>query len=64
MPNNAPLQNTAYEKVSPHDTTRKPINRRQIRKGLRTEEESLRILCHYQGLLIELLTEKVADGNA
>jgi hypothetical protein len=64
MLNNALLKNTSIRNDSPHDTTRKPIDRRHVRKGPRTPEESLRVLAHYQGLLIELLNEKAANGNA
>jgi hypothetical protein len=64
MLNNAPLQNTPHKNDRPHDTTRKPLERRHVRKGPRTEMESLRVLAHYQGMLIELLQEKAANGNA
>jgi hypothetical protein len=64
MPNNAPLQNTLHETDRPHDTARKPTERRHIRKGPRTEMESLRVLAHYQAMLIELLQEKAEHGNA
>ena len=64
MQNNAPLKITALENNRPHDTTRKPLERRHVRKGPRTEMESLRVLAHYQGMLIELLQEKAGHGNA
>ena len=64
MQNNAPLQNTPHENDRPHDTARKPIERRHFRKGPRAEVESLRVLAHYQGMLIELLQEKAEHGNA
>lgn len=64
MTNNAPLKNIPAALDRPHDTTRKPIERRHVRKGPRTPEESLRALAHYQGMLIELLKEKAANGNA
>ncbi|MGJ9420451.1 hypothetical protein ACHAC9_22245 [Massilia sp. CMS3.1] len=64
MTNNALLQNTSPQTHRPHDTTKKSLDRRHIRSGPRTPEESLRTLCHYQGLLIEVLQEKAANGNA
>jgi len=64
MTYNAPLENIHAACDRPHDSTRKPIERRHIRKGPRTEEETLRVLAHYQGMLIELLNERAANGNA
>jgi hypothetical protein len=64
MTNHAPLKNIPAETISPHDTTRKSLDRRHIRSGPRTQEDNLRALCHYQGMLIELLQEKAANGNA
>jgi len=64
MQNHAPLQTISLENDRPHDTARKPIERRHIRKGLRTEMESLRVLAHYQGMLIEVMQEKADHGNA
>lgn len=64
MTKNAPLEDMPAALERPHDTTRKPIERRHIRSGPRTEEEGLRALCHYQGMLIEILQQKAANGNA
>lgn len=65
MPNNAPLQTIPTEIDRPHDTTRKSLERRhRDRAPINTELERLRAVAHYQGLLIELLNEKVSNGNA
>lgn len=64
MTKHAPLQNIRVEIDRPHDTTRKFADRRLSRSTRRTEEQTLRAVCHYQGMLIELLTEKLANGNA
>lgn len=65
MPNNAPLKIIPTEIDRPHDTTRKPLDRRhRDRAPINTELERLRTLAHYQGLLLELLNEKAGNGNA
>jgi hypothetical protein len=65
MPNNAPLQIIPTEIDRPHDTTRKPLDRRhRDRSPINTELEQLRTLAHYQGMLLELLNEKAGNGNA
>ncbi|MDN4057141.1 hypothetical protein QPK31_02775 [Massilia sp. YIM B02769] len=65
MPNNAPLQIISTEVDRPHDTIRKSLDRRhRDRAPINTELERLRAVAHYQGLLIELLNEKVGNGNA
>jgi len=65
MPNNAPLKTIPNKIERPHDTTRKPLDRRhRDRAPINTELERLRALAHYQGLLLELLNEKAGNGNA
>jgi hypothetical protein len=64
MTTNAPLNDISSQIERPHVTARKPLDRRQTRSTPRTAKERLRILCHIQGLLIEALTEKAANGNA
>ena len=63
MTKNAPLKNISFEIDRPHDTARKAHERRQGRVASSTEQK-LRILCHYQGLLIQLNNEKVEHGHA
>jgi len=55
MQNTAPPQDMTPILNRPHDTTRKPLDRRH-RARVRPDEEleKLRALCHYQGMLIEL----------
>jgi len=65
MTNNAPLKTISNEIERPHDTTRKPLERRhRDRAPINTELERLRAVAHYQGMLIELLSEKADNGNA
>jgi len=64
MPNNAPLKIIPTEIDRPHDTTRKPLDRRhRHRSPINAELEQLRALAHYQGMLLELLNEKAGNGN-
>ena len=65
MTHNAPLQNISTEIDSPHDTTRKPLDRRhRVRTSPDAELQQLRTLCHYQGMLLDLLSERAGHGNA
>lgn len=63
MTNHAPLKNISPQVDRPHDTTRKPIDRRHVRVKS-TSEQKLRTLCHLQGMLIDLQNEKAANVAA
>jgi len=62
MKNIAPPQNISTSTDRPHDTNGKSLERRCTRGRHVTAEQKLRVLCHYQGMLIQLQSEKAAHA--